>query len=141
VFIVHGHDEANAMRLAGLVRDRWKLTAVVLKDEPHMGRTLIEKFEGEADRATVALVLLTNDDIVNIQSARYLQARPNVFFELGWFFGKLGRDRTILVWKEGGNLPTDLSGIGRVNFTHSVEEAFLELEKELVAVNAIPKPA
>jgi predicted nucleotide-binding protein len=48
VFVVHGHDEANALRLAALVRGRWKLRAIVLKTEPHKGRTLIGKFEQEA---------------------------------------------------------------------------------------------
>ncbi len=140
VFIVHGHDEANALKLEALLRARWKLETVVLKNEPHKGRTLIDKFEEEAERAGFALVLLSPDDLVQVQDAVYLQSRPNVFFELGWFYGRLRRERTCLVWKTGGKLPSDLGGIGRVEFANSVDEAFLGLERELAAAGLIPKP-
>ena len=56
VFIVHGHDETNMLRLEKLIRERWELEAIILKFEPGKGRTLIEKFEEEADRARVAMV-------------------------------------------------------------------------------------
>lgn len=138
VFIVHGHDEANALKLASLIQSRWKLPVIVLKDEAHRGRTIIDKFEQEAARATFAFVFLSPDDLVNVEGASYLQSRPNVFFELGWFYGRLGRERTCLVWKRGGKLPSDLAGVGRVEFGVSVDEAYLDLEKELAAANVIP---
>lgn len=44
VFIVHGHDEVNLMRLRTLVRERFGLTPVILMEEPSSGQTIIEKF-------------------------------------------------------------------------------------------------
>jgi len=140
VFIVHGHDEANALKLDALIRDRFKLRTIVLRFEANRGRTLIDKFEQEAARANFALVLLSPDDLIDVKDAPYLQARPNVFFELGWFYGRLGRERTTIVWKRGGKLPTDLDGVGRVEFTTSVDEAYLELERELAAAEIIQEP-
>ena len=32
-------------------------------------------------------------------------------FEAGFFFGALGRDRTAILYEEGVELPTDISGI------------------------------
>jgi hypothetical protein len=59
VFIVHGHDELNVYRLKDVLRDRYGLDPIVLSAKATKGRTLIEKFEGEALRATYAFVLLT----------------------------------------------------------------------------------
>jgi hypothetical protein len=55
VFIVHGHDELNLLRLKELMRDRWKLDPIVLVGKPGKGRTIIEKFEEEAQSAAFAL--------------------------------------------------------------------------------------
>lgn len=48
VFKVHGHDEPKLLRLKEMLRDKWGLEPVVLAGKPGRGRTLIEKFEGEA---------------------------------------------------------------------------------------------
>lgn len=83
VFIIHGHDEVNLLRLKELLREKWHLEPLVLKNEPDTGRTLIEKFEQEAQRATFAIALLSADDKVEALKEEYFQARPNVIFELG----------------------------------------------------------
>ena len=137
VFVVHGHDEGNMLRLEKLIRDRWGLETIILKFEPGKGRTLIEKFEEEADRARFAVVLITPDDLIETQDGVYTQARPNVVFELGWFYGRIGRQRVCILSKSGTKLHSDLDGINRVDFDESVEEAILGIETELSSAGLI----
>ena len=131
VFIVHGHDERNLLRLQRLLRDRFHLEPIVLADQPGRGRTLIKKFEDEAESCSFAFVLLTPDDQVATPKGEYTQARPNVVFELGWFFARLGRSRVLLLLKPGTKIHSDLDGVSRIEFNENIEEKFLELEAEL----------
>lgn len=140
IFIVHGHDELNLLRLKELIRDRWKLEPLVLSSEPGRGRTIIEKFEQEAQRAAFAFVLLTPDDVVETGDGSYFQARPNVTFELGWFYGRLGRDRVCILFKKGTNIHSDLDGISRVQFNQAVDEVVPKLERELIEANVLKSP-
>ncbi len=80
VFIIHGHDEMNLLRLKELLREKWHLEPLVLKNEPDTGRTLIEKFEQEAQRASFAVALLSADDKIKTPEEDYFQPRPNVIF-------------------------------------------------------------
>ena len=138
VFIIHGHDEVNLLRLKELLRERWHLEPLVLKNEPDTGRTLIEKFEQEAQRASFAIALLSPDDKVkDPEETDYFQARPNVIFELGWFYGRLGRGRVCILSKKDTKIHSDLDGIMRKDFTDSVEEKAAELETELRKVGMI----
>jgi len=43
-----------------------------------------------------------------------LRARQNVVFEFGFFVGLLGRGRVCAVYEPGVEIPSDLSGFGRV---------------------------
>ena len=131
VFIVHGHDDANLLRLESLLNDRWSLESIVLRDEAGKGRTLVEKFEQEAQGAGYAIILLTPDDLIQTPNKDFTQARPNVVFELGWFYGRIGREKVCIVCKKGTNIHSDLAGINRIEFSDSIEEAFLSIETEL----------
>lgn len=139
VFIVHGHDELNLLRTKDLLRDRWELEPVVLSTKPGKGRTIIEKFEEEAQRASFAFVLLTPDDVIQKDETEYSQARPNVIFELGWFYGRLGRERVCILFKQGTRIHSDLDGISRIQFKDSVIESTTEIEKELIAAGLLKK--
>ncbi|MCG2575973.1 nucleotide-binding protein [Dechloromonas sp. XY25] len=132
VFIVHGHDELNLLRTKELLRDRWGLEPIVLSGQPGKGRTIIEKFEGEAQRASFAFVLITPDDQIQKDESGYSQARPNVIFELGWFYGRLGRERVCILFKEGTKIHSDLDGVSRIQFKDSIAESIVEIEAELV---------
>lgn len=139
VFIVHGHDELNLLRTNELLRERWALEPIVLSGQPGKGRTIIEKFEDEAQRASFAFVLLTPDDVIQKDETDYSQARPNVIFELGWFYGRLGRERVCILYKEGTRIHSDLDGVSRVQFKESVAESMAEIETELVEAGLLAK--
>lgn len=133
VFIIHGHDELNLLRLKEMLRDRWDLEPIVLSRKPGKGRTLIEKFEGEAKSASFAVALLTPDDFIASDKDDYAQARPNVIFELGWFYGRLGRDRVCILLRKGTKIHSDLDGISRIEFKETIDEVATQMENELVA--------
>lgn len=133
VFLVHGHDDSNLQRLETLLKERWQLTPIILRKEAAQGRTLIEKFEEEAAKARFAFVLLTPDDLVENPDGTHAQSRPNVVFELGWFYGRLGRKNVCILRKRGTAIHSDLAGINRVEFIDSIDEAFLQIELELKA--------
>lgn len=112
VFIVHGHDDAALQGLARFL-ERLGLEAMVLKELPNQGRTIIEKFEHSAAAVGFAVVLLTPDDLGGALSSDALgaRARQNVVFELGYFAGKLGRGRVCLLRKGDIEIPSDLFGV------------------------------
>jgi predicted nucleotide-binding protein len=113
VFIVHGHDEAARTTVAHYI-ERLGLKPIVLRDQPRAGRTIIESIEVYSNVA-FAVVLLTPDDIGGRKGASPedlgFRARQNVVFELGFFIGRLGRDRVCVLYKEGVEIPSDYSGV------------------------------
>lgn len=139
IFIIHGHDKLNLLRLKELLKDRWKLNPIVLSSKAGKGRTIIEKFEQEAQSASFALALFTADDFVEIDGAKYYQARPNVLFELGWFYGRLARSRVCILFKKGTKIPSDLKGISRIQFTDSIEDVIIKIEEELLGAGILEK--
>jgi len=112
IFIVHGHDEAALQGTARFL-ERIRLKTIVLREEPDLGRTIINKFEDCACEVGFAVVLLTADDIAktSINPHDVYRARQNVIFELGYFTGKLGRGRTCLLRKGEVEIPSDLYGV------------------------------
>lgn len=112
VFVVHGHDDAALQGLARFL-EKLGLEAIILKEQPDQGRTIIEKFEDTADDIGFAVVLLTPDDIGASVKAETsdARARQNVVFELGYFAAKLGRGRVCLLRKGHVEIPSDLYGV------------------------------
>ena len=137
VFIIHGHDEINLLRLEKLLRKEFNLIPVIQKEAPQSGRTLIEKFEALAQDISYAFALITSDDIIINGNNKYSQARPNVIFELGWFYGKRGRQRVSLIFKKGTKIHSDLDGIGRIEFNKNVEEKVTDIRNELRAAGIL----
>jgi predicted nucleotide-binding protein len=115
IFVVHGQDHAAKLAVQGFIRQVTDLDPVVLHDQPNMGRTLIEKFEGEGARAAFAVVVLTADDegrAVRTESdGLSKRGRQNVVFEFGYFVGALGRSQTAVLYEPGVELPSDLQGL------------------------------
>jgi len=138
IFIIHGHDRAPALELKELLEEEAGITAVLMAREPHRGRTLAEKFEEEAAECGFAFAVFTPDDAVRSdQGGEYEQMRPNVLFELGWFCGRIGRDRTCILYKTPAQIPSDLLGRGHHEFRDSVREVWLEIEQELRAAGLV----
>jgi hypothetical protein len=73
----------------------------------------LESLEKSIDRYDFAVLILTPDDLVVSRNVTYPAARDNVFIEFGLFMGRLGRDRTFIVYDKNSQpkIPSDLSGI------------------------------
>lgn len=113
IFVVHGHDEGLVHQVARFIQNI-DLIPVILHEKPDKGRTIIEKFEDHSDNCGFAVVLMTPDDIGSIKhqsSTPQPRARQNVIFELGFFVGKLGRQRVCALQKGDIELPTDYLGV------------------------------
>lgn len=111
MFIVHGHDNEAKETIARFI-EKLGLDPIILHEQPNSGRTIIEKFEMYAD-VPFALVLLTPDDEGRSKDDKEykLRARQNVVLELGYFMGKIGRDRVCALYTEGVEIPSDYQGV------------------------------
>lgn len=116
VFIVHGHDEARKHELFRVLNDVTDARPIILHEQASGGRTVMEKLEAYAAAAGFAVALLTADDIGRAKGsdADNQRARQNVIFEAGYFAGRLGRDRVVLLHEEDVELPSDLHGVAYV---------------------------
>jgi predicted nucleotide-binding protein len=118
VFLVHGHDEAANEKVSRFV-EKLGLVLVRLSEQPHGGRTLIEKLEDYSDVAFAIAVLTPDDLAAPIDKAENRQewkprARQNAIFELGVFVGRLGRGKVCILYKPGVEIPSDYRGVGYV---------------------------
>jgi predicted nucleotide-binding protein len=111
------------------------LKAILLREQAHEGRTLIQKFEDHSN-VGFAVVLVTGDDQGGLRGQPYdtqkPRARQNVIFELGYFRGKLGPKKVCALYETGVELPTDYEGVGFVKLDDQ-ERWHLDLAKEMKA--------
>ena len=114
IFIVHGRDDGTKDTVARFI-EKLHLEVTILHEKPSGGKTIIEKLEEYADNAGYAIVILTPDDVGalkdRIEDESKPRARQNVVFELGYFIGKLGRDRVCPIFKGKVEKPSDIDGI------------------------------
>ena len=61
------------------------------------------------------------------------RARQNVILEMGFFLGKLGRNRVCALYEEGVEVPSDYHGVLFIPIDNSQDWKFL-LAKEMKAV-------
>lgn len=134
VFLVHGHNDGLLHEVARYL-EKLQLRPIVLREQPSSGRTIIEKFVDFAD-VGYAVVLLTPDDRGGTMKASFEEQRPrarqNVILELGYFLGKLSRNRVTALHMGGLEIPSDYSGVAFV----AVDDRGawrLELARELKA--------
>jgi predicted nucleotide-binding protein len=134
VFLVHGHNGAAKHEVARFVERITGKPPVILDEQANRGWTLVEKFETHATTAAYAIVLVTPDDVGRVNGTDPAidqpRARQNVVFELGYFFGKLGRDR-VAVLNSGVEKPSDVDGLAYIGYPAGNWQ--VELAKELHA--------
>ena len=143
IFIVHGHNEEMKQTVARTV-SQLGLNPIILHEQPNGGKTIIEKFERNAEHINFAIILLSADDLAasvidlngvqdkDLRPHLKMRARQNVVFEMGYFTGKLGRSNVFLLLQDGVAKPGDLDGI--VYTAYDTARAWrFELVKELKA--------
>ncbi len=115
VFIVHGHHAALRDEVKQIVSEL-AFEPVVLQDMPNQGATTImEKFEYYAQQEGVdfAVVIATPDGRDTTDNTSI--PRGNVLVELGWFIGKLGRNRVCILKDTAVTLPSDFGGVAFID--------------------------
>jgi len=124
-----------------ILKDRFRLNPIILEEQPDAGcPTVIEKFEHYAEECSYAIAVFTPDDEVRTSGGEtHLQARPNVIYELGWFCGRLGRGRAMLLLKEGTSLFSDFGGIVQKRFRTNVTEKLEDIRNDLVIAGVLMK--
>jgi len=84
----------------------------------------IESLERAVDQSDVAIAVAQPDDITDSRGERRATPRDNVIFELGFFMGRLGRHRALLVEPRGEEikLPSDLAGINTITYRYDASD-------------------
>jgi len=101
---------------AARLLEKLDLKPIILHEKPSQGKTIIEKFETYSD-VGFTVVLLSPDDVGYSKEkgpeSKKSRARQNVVLELGYFFGKLGRNKVVALYLEDEvfEMPTDILGV------------------------------
>ena len=133
IFVVHGHD-AEMKQTVARTLEKLGLEPVILHEQPNRGRAIIEKFEDCSEAISFAIILLSPDDkgcdANNFPESAKFRARQNVILELGYFIGKLGRNKVLVLFKDEPYFehPSDFVGVLYTSFKDGWE---LEMVKEL----------
>ena len=140
IFIVHGQDGEAKHELARMIID-FGLEPIILHERPDKGRFLLEKFKGEIEDIGYAFILLTPDDQITlhkfnkktheIEDQKLNRSRQNVVFEMGYFMGRLDRQRVCCIHREDTELPSDLSGIVYKSYSKSLDELYKSIRIEV----------
>lgn len=127
--------------LARHVEKNYGIKTVLMEEEPHGGRSLIEKFEELASECGFGVFVLTSDDeCITSIGEREKHTRQNVILELGYFWGKLGRKKRIAVLVEDGvKIPTDVNALGWIPITGDLGQTKLDLSQELEKAGIVRK--
>jgi predicted nucleotide-binding protein len=118
IFIVHGRDTLRAESVAHTVATATGRRTIILRDEANLGQTLIEKFEKHAAEVSYAVIILTPDDHGALagQVSTQPRGRQNVIFEMGYFYGLIGRRNVSVLICPGVDKPSDMDGIAYITF-------------------------
>lgn len=78
----------------------------------------LESLENQLEQCDFAVAVAHPDDQTTIRGTSWPSARDNVIFELGFFMGRLGRQRAILMEprNSGVKLPSDLAGVTTISY-------------------------
>ena len=125
ILIVHGRSD-DRYKLSEWLRVILGLSdLLIMQQEFGGGLSLPEKFEKLAARADGAIVVATPDDsVMSSQGVAVAQrARQNVWLELGWIWGRLGREKVLLLSRGKLEHPSDIQGLEYYSYLSSPVEA------------------
>jgi predicted nucleotide-binding protein len=125
-FIVHGWDNELKLDTKNYFEGVLRINCIILHEQSSDGDVIINKFENHASRASIALVLLSEKDetsnrLEDPNASR--RPRPNVLFELGYFFAKLGRRNVLLLKRGNVEINSNILGVEFIDVTNGVASA------------------
>lgn len=112
VLLIHGRS-SDWKKLRNWFSSLSTVEVFVMQQEFNVGMTLPEKFESLAETVDAAIALATPDDFGRYSESvnEMARARQNVWLEMGWFWGCLGRNRVMLLCKGNLEIPSDVQGL------------------------------
>jgi len=137
LLLIHGRG-ADRSVLAEWLRTKLGLAdLLIMQEEFGAGRTLPEKLESLAAQADGAIAIATPDDLGGLVESgqQGLRARQNVWLEIGWIWGRLGRNKVVVLRKGDIELPSDLYGLEYYSYRESpleVTESVRAFVRQLV---------
>jgi len=134
VFITHGHNEIAKLKIKDFLSTRLGHDVMILGEQPgRQGLTIIEALEKFSEGCEFAAILLTGDDMTRDGGRR---ARQNVIHEVGFFQGRLGRSKVVLIVEKGVEIPSNLSGLFYLEYEKDVKEIFTDIQAILESGDA-----
>jgi CAP12/Pycsar effector protein, TIR domain len=139
ILIIHGraHDRDT---LKSYLRDALHLPEpTVLVDEKTPSHLIPDKFEELASKVDGAIALCTPDDVGSLAESKppnagEFRARQNVWLEIGWFWGRLGLRRVLVLTRGEISVPSDLDGIERYKYADQPHERADEIKAFLANI-------
>jgi len=121
VFISHGRSNEWYKIQTYLEKDL-KIQTMELAQEPNIGRTVLQKLDEETTKCSVAIIVMTGEDI---NGDGEIRTRENVMHEIGYFQGKYGLKNVVLLHEQGVNIPSNIHGLVYIGFPKDTAEAAL----------------
>ncbi len=117
IFLVHGRDRSMRKNVEDYIKPL-DLEPVTLFKQANKGKTIIEKIEICVNECSYAIVLLSPDDYGQLKGDKELRprARQNVILELGYMWGKLGRDKVAMLYRDNVEKPSDTDGTAYISY-------------------------
>lgn len=110
IFVVHGHDEGARESVARFL-EKLGFQPIILHEQANKGRTIIEKVEANSDVSFAVVILTPDDEGASKGGTPEPRARQNVLLELGYFIGRLGRDKVCALKRGAVEIPSDFAGV------------------------------
>lgn len=119
VFISHGRSQ-EWYKIQAYLEKVLHIDTLELAQAPNLGRSILQKLNEESDKCSVAVIVMTGEDIAADGEVR---ARENVMHEIGYFQGKYGLGNVVLLHEEGVNIPSNIHGLVYIPFPKDTAEA------------------
>lgn len=121
VFISHGRS-LEWGKIQNYLEKDLAIPTLELAQEPNLGRTVLQKLYDEAQKCSVAVIVMTGDDMTDEGE---LRARENVMHEIGFFQGLYGLQQVVLLHEQAVNIPSNIHGLVYIGFPKDTAEAAL----------------
>lgn len=111
VFIVYSYKHVDIMReIKEFVREDLGFEPKTLDISECTG-SVWDAFSEKSQDCQKAIIVMAEDDRVVTEDSEYMQARPNVFIELGYMVHKCGLNNVTIVCSENCKIPSDIGGL------------------------------
>lgn len=125
IFIGHGHNLIWA-RIGLYLSDILKIKPRYFEDENRCGDIIPDEIEKFVNDPNIKLGIFTL--MKEIESDEGDMPRQNVVDEAARFSTKLGRERVLLIVEDGVQIPSNLSGIVRIQYKDDEEGLMLKIK-------------